>query len=43
MMEPDLIISSIATNLDSYDKIAPTVHIPYWSESFATPMDKLQG
>ena len=41
MVEPDLIISSLPDNLDSYSKIAPTVHIPYWSESYASPMDKL--
>ncbi|MCG7405922.1 ABC transporter substrate-binding protein [Paenibacillus sp. ACRRX] len=41
LVEPDLIISSLPDNQEAYSKIAPTVHIPYWSESYASPMDKL--
>ncbi|MBP1991773.1 ABC transporter substrate-binding protein [Paenibacillus eucommiae] len=41
LVEPDLIISALPNNQEQYSKIAPTVHIPYWSESYKTPMDKL--
>ncbi|WP_217266725.1 ABC transporter substrate-binding protein [Paenibacillus tianmuensis] len=40
-LEPDLIISALPNNHESYSKIAPTVRIPYWSKSYTTPMDKL--
>jgi len=41
-LEPDLIISALPNNQEAYSKIAPTVHIPYWSEKFDTPMDKFR-
>lgn len=41
LAEPDLIISALPNNMESYSKIAPTVHIPYWSASYTSPMDKL--
>ena len=39
-INPDLIISSLPDNVESYSKIAPTVHIAYASPNYSSPMDK---
>ncbi|MFB7813586.1 ABC transporter substrate-binding protein [Paenibacillus chitinolyticus] len=39
-LNPDVIISSLPDNIESYSKIAPTVHIPYASPNYSSPMDK---
>lgn len=42
-LEPDLIIGSIDKNIESYEKIATTVFIPYWEgESTAGPLEKFR-
>ncbi len=40
VVEPDLIINALPDNQEAYSKIAPTVHIPYWSEQYKSPVDK---
>ncbi|MFF2886266.1 ABC transporter substrate-binding protein [Paenibacillus sp. NPDC057967] len=40
LVEPDLIINALPANQEQYSKIAPTVHMPYWSEKYKSPMDK---
>ena len=39
-LNPDIIISSLPDNVESYSKIAPTVHIAYVSPNYSSPMDK---
>ncbi|MNO60356.1 Iron(3+)-hydroxamate-binding protein YxeB precursor [compost metagenome] len=42
-LEPDLIIGSIEDNIESYEKIAPTVFVPYWEGlSTAGPLEKFR-
>lgn len=40
LVEPDLIVGALPDNQESYSKIAPAVLMPYWSEKYASPMDK---
>nr|WP_145402930.1 AraC family transcriptional regulator [Paenibacillus xylanexedens] len=42
-LEPDLIIGSIDKNVEDYEKIAPTVFLPYWEgETTSGPLEKLR-
>lgn len=42
-LEPDLIIGSVEDNIEQYEKIGTTVHIPYWEgESTAGPLEKFR-
>lgn len=43
MLEPDLIIASVDTEVEQFEKIAPTVFMPYWDgESTSGPLDKFR-